>query len=342
MNKRLPIYKVELSDNDEMIVNSIVDEPAHRHYFIAQAQAKGNSLNFALNEEKKEITGVVIAANQPIYYYSNEIPECYLVFTPEIIKNIATSYFAKNKFNIIDLNHDFNIKDSDVTLIQTYFSINDTLFNVPDGSWIITYKVNNLELWDKVKQGVFKGFSIAGNFSLSKIELTKKPNIMNILEKIKKLIQQEVGNPKTEVKDIQGNTYYIEGEPTKGAKLWAVTADGSEILAPEGEYMLVVGELTVAVKVDEKGVIIEWQEQQAVQQSDNSNELAELQNKINDLQKLIEQKETDIKVLQSTIEQRFKETEEALITAVKELNVKLSNVKPVNVEDKKNINLKIK
>jgi hypothetical protein len=37
--------------------------------------------------------------------------------------------------------------------------------DVPDGSWIVSYKINNLAVWDEIKAGNVLGFSIEGLFS---------------------------------------------------------------------------------------------------------------------------------------------------------------------------------
>ncbi len=38
-------------------------------------------------------------------------------------------------------------------------------FNFPKGTWVISMKVNNDEIWNKVKLGEVKGFSIEGYFA---------------------------------------------------------------------------------------------------------------------------------------------------------------------------------
>ena len=40
-------------------------------------------------------------------------------------------------------------------------------FNVPTGTWMISMKVDNDEVWSKVKSGEIKGFSIEGYFTES-------------------------------------------------------------------------------------------------------------------------------------------------------------------------------
>ena len=37
-------------------------------------------------------------------------------------------------------------------------------FNVPSGTWMASYKINDVGTWNKIKEGDLNGFSIAGNF----------------------------------------------------------------------------------------------------------------------------------------------------------------------------------
>jgi hypothetical protein len=60
-------------------------------------------------------------------------------------------------------------------------------FSLPVGTWMISMKVDNDEVWSKVKEGEIKGFSIEGYFE-SKTELSKDESvideIINILKSI--------------------------------------------------------------------------------------------------------------------------------------------------------------
>jgi hypothetical protein len=38
----------------------------------------------------------------------------------------------------------------------------------PNGSWFVSYKVDNDEVWAQVKDGTFNGFSVEGVFSESR------------------------------------------------------------------------------------------------------------------------------------------------------------------------------
>ena len=37
-------------------------------------------------------------------------------------------------------------------------------FEVPEGTWMASYKINNEETWKKIKAGELNGFSVAGQF----------------------------------------------------------------------------------------------------------------------------------------------------------------------------------
>jgi hypothetical protein len=60
-------------------------------------------------------------------------------------------------------------------------------FNFPKGTWVISMKVNNDEIWNKVKLGEVKGFSIEGYFA-DKYEMSLVNDEQILVEKIKEII----------------------------------------------------------------------------------------------------------------------------------------------------------
>jgi len=68
--------------------------------------------------------------------------------------------------------------------------------NVPMGTWMVSMKVNNDDVWRKVKAGEVKGFSIEGYFA-DKLERPNEPNNLSeiedeyLLEELKELLQEE-------------------------------------------------------------------------------------------------------------------------------------------------------
>lgn len=256
----LPVFKIVITDETEMLVNSFVDVPAHLHAFIANK----NLMKFELNEEKREVFGVVIAANQPIYYYSDEIPECYIIFDEKSIKLIAENYFANNRQNLIDIDHDYKIRENAVVMLESYFTDDEkkSPFNVEPGSWVMRYAIKDNEIWQKIKSGEVNGFSIAGNFGLEKLNFNNKMNMKTktLKEKILAILQMEEPATMVDVQTVDGKKMQVENELAVGNKLYAIAEDGSSILAPKGDYVVLIDEKQKKVVVDELGVIVAIEE----------------------------------------------------------------------------------
>ena len=62
-------------------------------------------------------------------------------------------------------------------------------FNLPKGTWMISMKVDNDEVWNDVKAGKVKGFSIEGYFA-DKLEMSLEQQRKNeTINKLKELLQ---------------------------------------------------------------------------------------------------------------------------------------------------------
>ena len=66
-------------------------------------------------------------------------------------------------------------------------------FNLPQGTWMISMKVNNDEIWNKVKLGEVKGFSIEGYFA-DKYEMSLINEDEILIDKIKQIITENENN----------------------------------------------------------------------------------------------------------------------------------------------------
>jgi hypothetical protein len=65
-------------------------------------------------------------------------------------------------------------------------------FNLPKGTWMISMKVDNDEVWQDVKAGKIKGFSIEGYFA-DKLEMSLEQNKRNeIIEQLKNLLNEQI------------------------------------------------------------------------------------------------------------------------------------------------------
>jgi hypothetical protein len=55
--------------------------------------------------------------------------------------------------------------------------------NIPDGSWFGSYKIENDEVWNLIKAGTFKGFSVEG-FFLKKLIAATDEQVINRLKDV--------------------------------------------------------------------------------------------------------------------------------------------------------------
>lgn len=186
MKLELPVYEIYIDLNEEdttVSFNSLVAEPAHEISYQTFSQAK----RYVFNEEERVITGVAISADTPIYRYEEKTnEEYYVVFTKDAIKNIIVDYARKQNFNNVNLDHNPNKVVDGVYMIHSYqideakgFTKPERFHNVNDGSWIVSYKIMNDEVWQKAKAGEWTGFSIEGSFYLQDTGRTAETEMMN-------------------------------------------------------------------------------------------------------------------------------------------------------------------
>jgi hypothetical protein len=126
--------------------------------------------HFQTDEEKHIVLGPAMIPNQQIFRKDSNGEPYYVFFSPETIKMIADKYF-KNKFiDNNDENHDGSaLPDVYVTESWIKESNNDKstdygFKNLPIGTWFVAMKVNNPDVWAKVKDGQLNGFSVSGYF----------------------------------------------------------------------------------------------------------------------------------------------------------------------------------
>jgi len=195
----LPIYQLEISDdlNDGAEVDfvALVDRPAIERNFLKFKEARSN---FAIqSEERRIVSGALMLADTPIYRNDSN-GEYYVTFTPGTIEKIAQKFFKKGYQSNVNLMHDGNQEVEGVTMFESW--IKDSSRGVapmkgfedaPEGSWFGSFKVENEDVWTRVKSGEFKGFSVEGVFNYKKekapmsVEEALWSQIVEILQAVK-------------------------------------------------------------------------------------------------------------------------------------------------------------
>lgn len=245
MNK-LPIYRAIVGDDVEtgMLTISLVDAPAVEVDFLYFDEDK-KPLSFAVeNEEERKVLGVVMTADSPIYRRDSSGYEYYIVYDRQTIEKMAEKYIRQNRANNVDLDHSFELEEgiylNEFFIKDTAKGINPTGFEeVNDGSLFAIFHVVNDTVWNAIKEGTFKGFSLSGYFDSELVQFNKVKEdnkFMTKLKKIKAVLRSllvEMGEVSTDKGILiwDGDEDIKVGDAVKG-----IDEEGNDIEVADGEY----------------------------------------------------------------------------------------------------------
>ena len=194
---------IELLESEEGIdAIALVEFPAIEVDFQYFASEKMNVTFAKADMEKRILTGPAMIPDKLIYRYDPRTNEEYDVwFSKETVRSIAEKYLIEGKQASTNIEHNTSI--GDVTVVESWI-VEDPAkdkaavlgYDIPQGTWMISMKVNNDDVWNKlVKEGEVKGFSIEGSFvdkfaKISEVSIDIESdeslleNIINILKEI--------------------------------------------------------------------------------------------------------------------------------------------------------------
>lgn len=184
----LPVYKLTISDEDlESGIDfiSLVENPAIQKDFL---KFDNQNQQFAIqDEEKRIISGPAMLSDLPIYRRDANRGEYYVVFDKETIYKIAKKWAVNNKYNAVNVDHKTQIEGC--ILFETYLLDFERGIMPPkgfedakDGSWFVSYYVESDNVWNEIKQGTWKGFSVEGYFDF--VEPNEEDKIVEALKNL--------------------------------------------------------------------------------------------------------------------------------------------------------------
>ena len=172
---------IELILDESMLLTgidaiSLVEYPAIEEYFIALNSQKREV--FAMqNQEKRLLMGAALIPDKPIYRSDGE-NEYYVYFSKDTIRKAMELFFKNGYQNNATIEHDYDVKGT--TIVESWIIEDATMdksraygLDLPVGTWMVSMKIENESIWQRVKGGEFRGFSIEGYF-VDKINLSKQ------------------------------------------------------------------------------------------------------------------------------------------------------------------------
>ena len=205
----------------DLFAVSLVEDPAIESNFIALSKQQSS---IKLENEKRLLIGAALVPNKPIYRNVNG-NEFYISFDETTIEKLAQDFLANDYQHNITVDH--QEEANDIVIVESWIktSENDKSvsygLNEPIGTWFIGMKVNNDEIWQRIKDGFYKGFSIEAVVGLD--ELINNNNLQlamdkEFIDKLREIIYEAIGkSPKAEEIVADVNEEVTETQPIQCA-----------------------------------------------------------------------------------------------------------------------------
>lgn len=268
----IPVYNAIISDAETgMFKISLVDDPAVMSNFQAFDKQNIPQMYAIQDEEQRLVRGVVMRADFPIYRRDDKMGEYYIIYKADQIRIMAEKYLAESRQNDVNVMHR---KDSDVDGVQMvqYFIKGDGVSvegfdECADGSLFAEFHIVNDDVWNEIKAGTYKGFSLEGVFDMQ--PETDADEIQDIVDKLdgafRKLFKNNNNKIMSKLKKLKaalakafaalGNVTTDKGilawdgyEDLKaGYKIYVEDAEGNRTPAEDGDYRTEDGKIIVVV-----------------------------------------------------------------------------------------------
>lgn len=201
----------------DLFAVSLVEDPAIESNFIALSKER---IPIKLEDEKRLLVGAALVPNKPIYRNVNG-KEFYISFDEATIEKLAQDFLANDYQHNVTVEHQDNVDD--IVVVESWIktSENDKSvgygLNEPIGTWFIGMKVNNDEIWQRIKDGYYKGFSIEAIVGLD--EFINNNNLQlsmdkEFIDKLREIIYEAIGKtPKADEIVADVNEEVKENQP---------------------------------------------------------------------------------------------------------------------------------
>lgn len=185
MAKKIKKYKVGI--DSETYAISMVEAPAIESDFVHLEEQKEEKV-FLQAEEKYMVYGAALIPDKDIYRNNGE-QEFYISFTKESIEKMSQEFMKDYRQNEITIDHQTNA--SDITVVESWLKsdmIHDKSvalgldITLPIGTWFVGMKVNQIDVWERIKNGELKGFSVESMISLEEFEKQNKEDMLETNE----------------------------------------------------------------------------------------------------------------------------------------------------------------
>jgi len=243
-------------DSQELAIDaiSLVTSPAIEQDFVYFGKEK-NNLTFAkVDEEKRMLVSPALIPNKQIFRHDpNTDSDYYVYFSKETVRKASELYLKHNNHHKATYQHQDRV--SGVLTVESWIKEGDQDksklygYDLPNGTWFVKMKIENDELWNKIKEGELKGLSIEGYFTNKFEEMNKKqPTTEQILSALNELIRENKTELKTEKVELGLVDDLIKDSKKLSSRFETAVKNNMQITKLVNENFKELGNLVKAAK----------------------------------------------------------------------------------------------
>jgi hypothetical protein len=175
---------------------SLVSAPAIEQDFVFFGKEKHNLTFAKVDDDKRMLVSPALIPNKQIFRYDpNTDTEYYVYFSPETVKQASELYLKHNNHHKATYEHQDRV--AGVLTVESWVKEGDMDksklygYDLPNGTWFVKMKIENDELWNKIKSGELKGLSIEGYFVDKMQKMSEKqPSDHDILSALNEILKE--------------------------------------------------------------------------------------------------------------------------------------------------------
>ena len=175
MNKESRAFKIvelvidEADEQSGIEAISVVESPAIEENFVALN--KHEILLKEVDSEKRILMGAALVPNKQIYRRNDKTnEEYYIYFSEDTVRKASELFFKKSNHQNATLEHSQKVDGT--TIVESWIVENSKTdksalygMDMPKGTWMVSMKIDNEDIYKKAKDGSIRGFSIEGFFA---------------------------------------------------------------------------------------------------------------------------------------------------------------------------------
>ena len=191
--------KIEELETIELFIDSEEDSGINAISFVEFPAIEENFYAFnehkvemkTIDEDKRLVVGLALVPNKLIYR-RNKGFEYNITFSEETVRKASEKYLKSMKLHNTTVAHETEVEGVFLTeswIVEDPIQDKTALYglNAPKGAWVVSMRVEDDGLWNRIKKGDYLGFSIEGMFTEQEAFTTKE---IEAMKQISKLIEE--------------------------------------------------------------------------------------------------------------------------------------------------------